>query len=223
MGGFNLIKTFNDGGPVMYPLLLMSVLAITFVIERIIMLIVLKRKVSPADFMAKMDEVLQKQPDKTKAAAELTVFCREKGGPVSEVMLEGLNKYKEAVDHKLSLLEAKEWINQAVEEKGAVEVPTLEKHLSVLSTVAMVSPLLGLLGTVTGMIRAFTIMAQSAGGAKPDELAGGIAEALITTATGLIIAIPTLLVYNWLRAAIDNLVLEMEEVAMLLTDNLIRK
>jgi len=223
MGGFNLIKYFNDGGPMMYPLLLLSILALMFMIERIVMLISVKRKVSPADFMTKMDEVLQKESDKGKAAEELTAFCKERGGPVSEVMLEGLSKYKETVVNNLTLIESKEWINKAVEEKGAVEVPTLEKHLSVLSTVAMVSPLCGLLGTVTGMIKSFSIMAQSAGGAKPDELAGGISEALITTATGLIIAIPTLLVYNYLRATVDNMVLEMEEVAMLLTDNLIRK
>jgi len=220
---FDLIKYFKDGGPMMYPLLLLSVVAITFIIERIIMLIVIKRKITPAEFMAKMDELLEKEKDKNKVAEELEAFCQEKGGPVSAVMREGLKKYKEAVKNNLGMKEAKEWISKAIEERGAVEVPTLEKHLSVLSTVAMVSPLVGLLGTVTGMIVSFNVMAQSAGGAKPDELAGGISQALITTATGLIIAIPTLITYNWLRATVDNFVLEMEEVANLMTDNLIEK
>lgn len=220
---FNILKYFQDGGPMMYPLLLLWIVAIAVAVERAIMIIMIKRKVSPADFMKKMDTIMEKESDKTKISSELIAFCKQRGGPVAEIMLEGLTKYQEAVKNGLSMKESKEWIDTAVAEKGTVEVPTLEKNLMVLSTIATVAPLTGLLGTVTGMIVAFNTMADSAGGAKPDELAGGISQALITTATGMIIAIPVLILYNYLRSVVDNMVLQMEEVAIVMTDKLIEK
>lgn len=136
-------------------------------------------------------------------------------------MLEGLTKFKQARKMKLSIIEMKQWLNNAIEERSRIELPQLEAHIVVLSVVAVVSPLIGLFGTVSGMIRSFTVMASAAGGAKPNELAGGISEALITTATGLVIAIPVLISYNWIKSTVDNYVMLIEEAAIHLVDSLI--
>jgi biopolymer transport protein ExbB len=96
------------------------------------------------------------------------------------------------------------------------EVPRLEKNLNALATIAHISPLLGLLGTVTGMLRCFQIIQQKAttlNPVNPGDLAGGIWEALITTVAGLIVAIPTYVAYNYLVNQADNLVLDMETAA----------
>jgi biopolymer transport protein ExbB len=219
----DLVKYYKDGGPLMHPILLCSVIGVMFVIERFVMLIITKRKASPEDLMSEFDAATKEGIGKDKVAERLMKFCQEKGGPASNIMLEGLKKYQEAAKNKLGFVEAKAWITQAVEEQGRVEIPTMEKHLNVISLVAQLSPLLGLMGTVQGMIVAFNIMAQSAGGARPDELAGGISMALITTFAGLCVAVPMLVFYNWLRTSIDNMVVEIEEVANQVTDKLIEK
>jgi biopolymer transport protein ExbB len=219
----NLVKYYNDGGMIMHPILLCSVIGVMFVIERFVMLIVTKRKASPEDLMNEFDAATKEGGGKEKVAERMINFCREKGGPACNIMLEGLKKYQEAARNKLGFTDAKAWITQAIEEQGRVEIPTLEKHLNVISLTAQISPLLGLLGTVQGMILAFEVMAQSAGGARPDELAGGIAMALITTFAGLCVAIPLLVFYNWIRTSIDNMVVEIEEVANQVTDKLIEK
>ena len=100
-------------------------------------------------------------------------------------------------------------------------VREMEKSLKGLSTVATISPLLGLLGTVIGMIGAFETMAQSAGGAKPDELSGNISVALLTTAGGLMVAIPSLIIYSYLKSTMEGYILEMEEVALLMVDTVV--
>ena len=97
---------------------------------------------------------------------------------------------------KLSMMDSKQWMTQAVEDKGRVEIPILEQRLSIISTIAGIAPLIGLFGTVIGMVAAFETMASAAGGAKPDELSGDISVALLTTSGGLIVAIPSLIVFN---------------------------
>ena len=218
----DFIQMFNDGGWAMYPLLALSVVALACVFERIIVMIMLRKKMSPAAFLDEMTRSLQ-DGDKEKSADELIDFCKKNEGVVSIIMESGLTKYKETLKNKMSLVDSKEWIQAAIDERSQIEIPDLEKRLSIISTVAMVAPLMGLLGTVSGMIVAFTTMSESAGGAKPDELAGGISQALITTATGLIIAIPALIVYNILRSKVDDIILEIDEVTIYLTDNFLEK
>jgi biopolymer transport protein ExbB len=138
-------------------------------------------------------------------------------------MREGLDKYQQARFHKLSTVDLKQWLNNAIQERAAIELPQLESHLSIINVVATVSPLIGLLGTVLGMIQAFDVMASSAGGAKPDELAGGISVALITTAAGMIIAIPAMVLYNWLKTMIENYVMLVEEAAIHMVDALMNE
>jgi biopolymer transport protein ExbB len=104
----------------------------------------------------------------------------------------------------------KDELKTIVEDTGRQEVPALDRCLGVLGTIAAISPLIGLTGTVFGMIRVFTVISEK-GVAHPSQLAGGISEALITTATGLVIAIPTLIFYNYFTSKSDRLILEIEK------------
>jgi biopolymer transport protein ExbB len=104
-----------------------------------------------------------------------------------------------------------------VEEVGGREAAPLERYLGLLGTIATISPLLGLLGTVLGMIEAFTVLAVQGGG-TPATLGGGISKALITTAAGLTVAIPTILLHKYLTSRVDRMVLEMEEYSLHLVD-----
>ncbi|MBD3344252.1 MAG: hypothetical protein GF401_04230 [Chitinivibrionales bacterium] len=220
--GFDLIGTFKKGGFAMWPLLIGAVLALMFVIERLIVMFLQKRKLRPDKFLEAFEESMKKHNgDKDKVVEEMTGLCKKKGGVTAEIMLEGLTKFKQAKSLNMSVMEMKQWLNNAIEERSRIELPQLEAHIIVLSVVAVVSPLIGLFGTVSGMIRSFTIMASAAGGAKPNELAGGISEALITTATGLVVAIPVLISYNWIKTMIDNYVMLVEEAAIHLVDSLI--
>ncbi|MBD3320894.1 MAG: hypothetical protein GF350_07370 [Chitinivibrionales bacterium] len=221
MMGFDLIGTFKKGGFAMWPLLVGAVLALMFIIERLIVLFLQKRKLRPDKFLEEFEASMKKNNgDKDKVVEEMIGVCK-KGGVCAEIMMEGLRKFKHVKKMKMSVLEMKQWLNNAIEERSRIELPQLEAHIVVISVVAVVSPLMGLFGTVSGMIRSFTVMASAAGGAKPNELAGGISEALITTATGLVIAIPVLISYNWIKSMVDNYVMLIEEAAIHLVDSLI--
>lgn len=224
MGGFNIVEKFQEGGWAMWPLLVAAVLALAFAFERAIVLFLQKRKLRPEQFLEAFEASRKKHGDnKETVAAEMIDLCKKRGGVTAEIMLVGLSKWQEAKDLGLAPFDMKNWLNRAIEERANIQLPQLESHLGVISVVAMVAPLMGLLGTVTGMIKSFTVMAQAAGGAKPDQLAGGISEALITTATGLIVAIPTLLIYNLIKGMVENYVLLVEEAGIHLVDSLIAK
>ncbi len=219
---FDLFGYVQKGGWAMYPLLGFLLLGLTFTFERLIVLFFQKRKLKPDAFLEAFDQSMKKHDgDKEKVIEEMTALCKKRGGVAAEIMLEGLQKYQHANKLNMSVFDMKQWLNDAIEERARIELPQLESHLGVISVVATVSPLLGLLGTVLGMIKSFTVMASAAGGAKPDELAGGISEALITTATGMIIAIPFLISYNAIKGAVENYVLLVEEAAIHLVDTLI--
>ncbi len=218
----NLIEQVRKGGWAMWPLIGSAVLALMFVIERAIVLFLQKRKLRPDTFLEAFEKSMKEHNgDKEKVVADMTALCQKKGGVCADIMMEGMNKWQQAKDMNMSVIELKQWLTNAIEERSRIELPQLESHLVVISVVAMIAPLMGLLGTVSGMIRSFTVMASSAGGAKPNELAGGISEALITTATGLIIAIPILVFYNWIKSSVENYVMLIEEAAVHLVDNLL--
>jgi biopolymer transport protein ExbB len=115
----------------------------------------------------------------------------------------------------------REELKTIVEDAARQEVPTLDRYLGMLGTIAAVSPLLGLTGTVFGMIRTFTVISEK-GIAHPSQLAGGISEALITTASGLVVAIPALIFYNYFTIKSDRLILEIEKYSFRLVDMLKR-
>ncbi|GAI09127.1 unnamed protein product, partial [marine sediment metagenome] len=135
-----------------------------------------------------------------KGSIELAISaCRKSPTPISQIMLAGLMKYGRS----------REEIKEAIEDSANQEIPLLERNLSILSTIGNVTPLLGLLGTVFGMIKAFNVIAVMGVG-KPEALAEGISMALLTTAFGLSVAIPTIVIYNYLAHRVDKLIKEME-------------
>ena len=134
-------------------------------------------------------------------------ICEEYGGPIANIMKAGLLKYGRP----------QEEIERTIEAASAHELSRLERGLSVLATVSNIAPLLGFLGTVSGMINSFDALAR-AGLSNPGLVAKGISEALITTATGLAVAIPMLVAYNYFTSRVSKFVLEMETSANVLLE-----
>ncbi|HDP16289.1 MAG TPA: MotA/TolQ/ExbB proton channel family protein [Candidatus Omnitrophica bacterium] len=194
-----MFELIQKGGPVMYPIILCSVLALAIVIERFYHLY--KARIDTKDFMNNIEITI-----KRNRIAEAIKICDKTPGPISRIVKAGILKHDRP----------RQEIRESIEDGGHQEVPRLEKHLSLLATIAHISPLLGLLGTVTGMVRAFQIIQEksvSFNPVSPGDLAGGIWEALLTTVAGLIVAIPTVVAYNYLVSRVDEFVLEMERSA----------
>ncbi len=142
--------------------------------------------------------------------------CNNTPGPIAHIMKIGILKHDRT----------REEIRESIQDAGVHEVPRLEKNLGVLATIAQIAPLLGLLGTVTGMVKAFQVIEQKAVSmvpVNPGDLAGGIWESLITTVAGLTVAIPTYVAYNYLVNKVDGFVLEIEKSATELVNILAAK
>ena len=135
------------------------------------------------------------------------LLCQQQNSPLARILQVPL-KNKGASRAQLKTL---------AEEVGNRETAALERYLGLLGTIATISPLLGLLGTVLGMIRAFTVIA-SEGVGTPATLGGGISEALLTTAAGLSVAVPTILLHKYLSSRVDRTVLEIEDYSMQIVD-----
>jgi len=192
---FNLLQMFADGGVMMYPLVLSSLLALGVIIAKAWTLFVAHRKsrfvletVSELGEHGQVDQAIQ--------------VAEETPGPVAAILLSGLRRMREHASGGD--------IEKAVQTTGFIELGFLERGLVVLATVANVAPLMGFLGTVAGMISAFGAIAE-AGQVEASLVAGGIKVALITTATGLIIAVPVNIAYNFFVTRIDKLIVDMEE------------
>lgn len=195
------------GGPVMIPIGICSLVALTVVIERSISLA--RRRIIPADFLTGLHAVLRGRPD-IPAAIE---YCRRNGAPVANVFLAGLRRMDEPV----------ETLERHVQEAGEREVLRMRKYMRVLSVIASVATLLGLLGTIFGMITAFqTVAASGEALGKTELLAKGIYEALITTAAGLIVSIPVMIAYHWIAARIDRLVMEIDQMSVEFVEEFVR-
>lgn len=192
----NLLDIFLKGGFIMWPILLCSVIGLAVTVDRFIML--RKAKINVPAFMVRIRGFIKK-----KDISGAISYCMQEKSPVANIVRKGLKKYKYGHDR----------VKDAIENAGSQEVSKLEKGLSLLASVAGIAPLLGFLGTVTGMIQAFMTIQDLAGAANPSDLAGGIWEALITTAFGLIVGIPAFAIYNYFLSAVKKLVGEMETVA----------
>jgi biopolymer transport protein ExbB len=156
-----------------------------------------------------------------EAIAWAEELCKKKGGIMAEIMLAVCHKYRDGVEKKMHPAELKEWMKKSAEEYAGVELQALDSHLSALAVISNVSTLMGLFGTVIGMIEAFTAMANSPGGVKADEMAGGIAIALVATAGGLVVAVPSLILYNLIKGAvIETYVSQVEEAVIKSVDAL---
>lgn len=187
------------GGPMMVLIMGCSVIAFAVVIERIYHL--RRARIDTRKFMVSITDTLKR--NKIMDAIDR---CNAMPGPIAHILKAGILR------HDRSRAEIKE----AIEDAGLHEVPRLEKNLPVLATIAHIAPLLGLLGTVTGMVQAFQVIEMKAGAlmpVNPGDLAGGIWESLITTVAGLAVAIPTYVAYNFLVSKVNGLVLEMEKSA----------
>jgi len=190
------------GGYLMIPILLSSIIAVAIIIERII--VIRKSRLKPA-FMVKIRGMLKRE--NIQNAIE---YCLEHKTPASNIIRKGLKKYH--FGH--------ERVREAIESAGGQEINKLEKGLMVLATISGVAPLLGFLGTVTGMIQAFMQIENLEGAANPSDLAGGIWEALLTTAFGLAVGIIAYTFYNFLVSKVKKIVLEMEVVSTDVVDTL---
>ncbi len=209
----NVYDLFQQGGPLMWVILAASVVGVFFFFERLYTL--QRGRVLPRPFVDRIRGMVSKG----KAEGAL-LLCEENGSSIALMMAAALRAFLRGKDRRD--------IKEQVEEVGNREVAHLDRNVEIVGTVASITPLLGLLGTVVGMIQVFQrfVDAYSAGQATPDVFAQGIWTALITTAFGLMIAIPMLILYKFLQGRNDRLVVEMEEDAMglvdLLEDDLIR-
>ena len=180
------------------PFAIASIIALWFAIERVVVL--RRRRVIPRPFVERF--LMHLKGGRISPQQALQV-CEENGSPVAQVFAHGIQKWgKPSVE-----------VEQAIIDGGERQVNHLRKHLRVLNGVATVTPLIGLLGTVIGMISAFNEIANADAMGKAQELAVGIALALLTTAAGLMIAIPALIVYMYLAGRVDALVMEMDQLA----------
>lgn len=188
------------GGIFMVPIVLCSIVALTVFLER---LWVLKRKhIIPAEFIHQIEGLLKK-----RKISEASFLCQNDMSSIAKIFLAGLKNTQKGM-----------WlVKESIEERGSREATILEKNIGILSTIANLTPLLGLLGTVSGMIKTFNAISLQ-GIDNPAPLAGGIAEALITTAAGLCVAIPTLVCYRFLKDKAGALVFEMEENSIKLVE-----
>lgn len=191
----NLWQIIYAGGVLMLPIGFCSVLTSIFMFER---LLTLRRgRVAPGPFVKRfLHQLREGQLDRDRALR----LCEENGSPVATVFGAAIRKWgRPAVE-----------VEQAVLDEGERTVNSLRRYLRVFNGVATISPLLGLLGTVFGMIRAFNEISSSNAMGRPELLAGGISEALITTAAGLTVAIPALSLYLYFVSRVDQLIIEID-------------
>ena len=193
---FDLMNLFADGGAMMYPLVICSLLAFGVIIAKAWTLWVAHRE--SEGLLEEVEELsLEGRIDEALRMAE------ERPGPVAAILYSGLRRVKERHASGAD-------VEKAVETTGVIELGFLERGLVILATISNVAPLMGFLGTVAGMISAFGAIAD-AGQVDAALVAGGIKVALITTATGLAIAIPVNIAYNFFVTRIDMLIVDMEE------------
>ncbi|HQP10186.1 MAG TPA: MotA/TolQ/ExbB proton channel family protein [Candidatus Omnitrophota bacterium] len=195
----NLWSLIKLGGPIMVPIIFCSVFALGIVIEKLMYFSYIKTNV--LNLKRRVFDHIKN--NRIKESIEL---CNMNNSPVAKILKAGILKFGAS----------REDIKESMEDVSLFEIPKIESRLSALATIAHISPLLGLLGTVTGMTASFhmiQVRAASMNPITPGDLAGGIGEALITTVAGLMVAIPTFVAYNYFVHRTNHVVLEMERVA----------
>ncbi|MCJ7629369.1 MAG: MotA/TolQ/ExbB proton channel family protein [Longimicrobiales bacterium] len=198
MGGsqYELLTLFADGGAMMYPLVLCSLIALGVIIAKAWTLWLAHK--SAKKILVEVEEAAR-----AGRIDEAIRIASETPGPTAAILLSGLRRIRHGTV-------SEDEVPRAVSTTGAIELGFLERGLVILATVANVAPLMGFLGTVAGMILAFAAI-EAAGDVDPTLVAGGIKVALLTTATGLTIAIPVNIAYNYFVTRIDGLILDMEQ------------
>ncbi len=200
------VNWLTAGGWLMIPIYICSFISVALILERFF---TLKRaRAYSTDLMDNVREIL-----KHNRIDEAINLCDETGGPLGFILKAGLLKHGRPRDE----------IRAALEDAGYLVIPSLERYLSALGTIANIAPLLGLLGTTVGITEAFSEIMARGGSVVPANLAGGIGTALIATVWGLIVAIPTVVAYNYFMAQVERIVWEMEIFSSQLLDLLTEK
>lgn len=189
----------------MYPILLCSITALAIFIERLWNL--RWKHVIPQDFIDDVEQLIRREK-----IPDAALHCQQNPSSMARILLVGIKHFGRK----------REVIKEYLEEVGRQESASLERFVEGLGTIAGVSTLLGLLGTISGMIRIFSVISSQTV-VNPGSLAGGISEALITTYAGLSVAIPTLVMYKYLQSKTQTLILQMEEHSIRLVDLLKQK
>lgn len=188
------------GGPMMIPIGICSIIGLAVFAERVLRLT--KRSVIPPAFIAGLESKLASNGNDRRDAIE---YCVNEGSIVSQVFEAGVRSLDEPTDT----------VERRIQEAGERAAMRLRVRLRALSVIASVTPLMGLLGTIFGMIQAFQTVATSGEALGNTELlAGGIYEAMVTTAAGLLVAIPALLAHHWIAAKIEGLVVEIDRMTV---------
>ncbi len=201
-----MLEIIRAGGWLMVPIIGCSIMAFAIVLERAWTL--QRRRVLPDDLTRQVWEWVSRNELHHRHIQSL-----QEGSPLGRILAAGLvNRNRD-----------RQIMKEGIEDTGRHVVHELERYLNLLGTIAAVSPLLGLLGTVTGMVKIFAAISASGAVGDPSVLAGGISEALITTVGGLSVAIPSLVAYRYLRDRVDGLVIAMEKEAITLVEALHRR
>ncbi len=199
-----MLEIMQRGGVIMWIILFLSVIAAAVIIERL--LYFRKIQVDEEKIISRLKSALSKGH-----FDEALAICENNPSPIANLMKVGIEhrKYSSAI------------IREVIMDAANLEIPKLEKNLPTLGTITHIAPLLGLLGTVTGNISAFGVLGKFGSVGDPTLLARGISEALLTTAAGLIVAIPAIIFYNYLVSKVNNTVTRLEnrvnELVILLT------
>lgn len=188
------------GGVLMIPIALCSIIALAIFLERLWSL--RRSRVIPRDFLIEIEDLIRREK-----IPEAITRCRKDNSSMANIIVAGIRNFGKR----------REIVKESIEEIGRREAATLERYINVVGTISAIAPLLGLLGTVFGMIKAFNVISIQGVG-NPSSLAGGISEALITTAAGLVVAIPTFVLYRYLANKADDLIVEMEEHSIRMVD-----
>ncbi len=189
----SILDLAMKGGYMMIPLVILSILAVYIFVERV--LTIKKAAQIPAQFAEKIRNLVH-----TGDISGARMMCTQTDSPVARMIEKGISR----IGSPLKTIEA------SIENVGKIEIYRLEKNLTLLATISGAAPMIGFLGTVTGMIQAFIAIAQEEGSVSPKLLSTGIYEAMITTATGLIIGIVAYLGYNYLVSRVQKIVHQME-------------
>jgi biopolymer transport protein ExbB len=193
-------KYIIEGGVfIMVPLVILFLIGVTYIIERTVAL--KKAQINTAEFLTKIRAAL-----KNKNVKEAVQVCETFRGPIASILKTGLMKFGDP----------KEEIEKTMENAAMHEIARLERGLGVLSSISNLAPILGFLGTVTGMINSFDALAQLN---DPGAVAAGISQALITTAGGLIVAVPTLLSYSYFTTRVNGFIREIESASAVLMES----
>lgn len=205
-----MLEHILDGGQMMIPLVVLSILSLAVIIDRLWAF----RAAESDSSKLKQTVIEEMQANNIEAAMQA---CESTKGPVASVLLEGLVKFKKLQVLGCSMTEIEGNVTKTMSDYAPHIVQALEKRLNILTMIASIAPLLGMTGTVTGMIASFGSMSSGLDAAK---VSVGISEALVTTAGGLIVAIPAVIAHNIFKKRIDKFILDIEESATRLIDTI---